>query len=337
MKKILLMAGLISMLGSVGVYAEENDMTNNKDNRYVFNEAVQSSNAQIGIWSWDKTNGWNEIHNTIQNTQCTTVGNIQIPTWITTECTTKAEIQKPTEITTNAVDIETTTKAPIWTTEATTEATTNAVDIEATTKAPIWTTEATTEATTKATTEMTTNTVDAETTTKVPIWTTETTTEATTNIIDDETTTKVPVTETTTVKETTTETTTNSTNGSYVNQVLELVNQERVSRGLSKLSLDTSVNRVAQTKAEDMANNNYFSHTSPTYGSPFDMLKQFGVSYRTAGENIAKGQRSPESVMDGWMNSEGHRANILNGNYTKLGVGYTVKNGTTYWVQMFIG
>ena len=307
MKKILLMAGLISILGSVGVYAEENNMANNKDNRYVFNDAVQSSNAQIGVWSWDKTNGWNEIHNSIQNTQCTTVGNIQIPTWITTECTTRAEIQKPTEITTNAVDIETTTKAPIWTTEATTEMTTNAVDTETTTKAPIWTTE--------ATTEVTTNAVDDETTTKVPEWTTEATT----------------------VKETSTETTTNSTNGSYVNQVLELVNKERVSRGLSKLSLDTSVNRVAQAKAEDMANNNYFSHTSPTYGSPFDMLKQFGVSYRTAGENIAKGQRSPEAVMNGWMNSEGHRANILNGNYTKLGVGYTVKNGTTYWVQMFIG
>jgi uncharacterized YkwD family protein len=94
---------------------------------------------------------------------------------------------------------------------------------------------------------------------------------------------------------------------------------------------------VAQAKAEDMAQNNYFSHTSPTYGTPFEMLKAFGVSYSTAGENIAKGQKSADAVMTAWMNSDGHRKNILGTGYTKLGVGYVNKNGTTYWVQMFIG
>ena len=84
-----------------------------------------------------------------------------------------------------------------------------------------------------------------------------------------------------------------------------------------------------------MKNNNYFSHTSPTYGSPFDMMKQFGISYKTAGENIAKGQKTPEAVVNAWMNSEGHRSNILNANYTQMGLGYT--NGTVYWCQMFIG
>jgi len=116
-------------------------------------------------------------------------------------------------------------------------------------------------------------------------------------------------------------------------QVLSLVNKERSAAGLSALVLDTKLNEVATEKARDMAENNYFSHTSPTYGSPFDMLSTFGVSYRTAGENIAYGQATAELVMKDWMNSSGHRANILNANYTKLGVGY-VKGK---WVQMFIG
>ena len=79
----------------------------------------------------------------------------------------------------------------------------------------------------------------------------------------------------------------------------------------------------------------YFSHTSPTYGSPFQMMKAFGLSYRTAGENIAYGQRTPQEVVNAWMNSSGHRANILNSSYTQIGVGY-VANGN-YWTQMFIG
>ena len=84
-----------------------------------------------------------------------------------------------------------------------------------------------------------------------------------------------------------------------------------------------------------MADNRYFSHTSPTYGSPFQMIKNFGISYRTAGENIAAGQRTPKAVVDAWMNSSGHRANILNASYTQIGVGYVASGH--YWTQMFIG
>lgn len=120
------------------------------------------------------------------------------------------------------------------------------------------------------------------------------------------------------------------------NEILALVNKERSKNGLKPLTIDWQVSRVAQYKSDDMANNNYFSHTSPSYGTPFQMLKSFNVKYRTAGENIAKGQKTPEAVMTAWMNSEGHRANILNPNYTHLGVGYTEKNGTTYWTQMFV-
>jgi len=128
-----------------------------------------------------------------------------------------------------------------------------------------------------------------------------------------------------------------STLGTYEQQVVDLVNKERAAAGLSALKVNTKLASVAEKKAEDMRDNNYFSHTSPTYGSPFDMMKQFGISYTSAGENIAKGQRTPSEVMDGWMNSSGHRANILNSSYTEIGVGYvTDSNGNTYWVQQFI-
>lgn len=119
-------------------------------------------------------------------------------------------------------------------------------------------------------------------------------------------------------------------------EILRLVNKERKSQGLSSLELDWQVSRVAQTKSEDMAKNNYFDHTSPTYGSPFQMLKSFNVSYKTAGENIAKGQKTASAVMNSWMNSSGHKANILGSSYTHLGVGYYVENGTPYWTQMFV-
>lgn len=128
-----------------------------------------------------------------------------------------------------------------------------------------------------------------------------------------------------------------SNSGSYTKQVAELVNKQREAAGLASLSYSSELSKVAQAKAEDMAANNYFSHTSPTYGSPFDMMKQFGITYTAAGENIAKGQKTPESVMNAWMNSQGHKENILNSNYEKIGVGYTTdSNGNTYWVQMFI-
>lgn len=124
---------------------------------------------------------------------------------------------------------------------------------------------------------------------------------------------------------------------SIENEVINLVNRERQSRGLSPLSYNWELSRVARYKSQDMIDKNYFSHTSPTYGSPFKMMTDFGINYSYAGENIAMGQRSATEVMDGWMNSPGHRKNILSPNYTQIGVGYAVdKNGTPYWTQMFI-
>ena len=125
---------------------------------------------------------------------------------------------------------------------------------------------------------------------------------------------------------------------SYQQEVLRLVNVERTKRGLKPLTLNIKLSNVATLKSQDMINKNYFSHTSPTYGSPFDMMKQFGISYTAAAENIAKGQKTPAQVVNAWMNSSGHRANILNANYTELGVGIAKSsNGTIYWTQMFIG
>ncbi|MGG2482284.1 CAP domain-containing protein [Brevibacillus borstelensis] len=119
----------------------------------------------------------------------------------------------------------------------------------------------------------------------------------------------------------------------FAREVANLVNQERAKAGLAPLAYDAALEKVALAKAADMDQNNYFDHNSPTYGSPFDMMKRFGVSYMTAGENIAMGQRSAEEVMQQWMNSDGHRKNIMNPNFTKIGVGY--QNG--YWVQEFTG
>jgi uncharacterized YkwD family protein len=121
----------------------------------------------------------------------------------------------------------------------------------------------------------------------------------------------------------------------YVKQVIDLTNAQRSKNGLPALKHDTQLSGVAQKKSVDMAQNNYFSHTSPTYGSPFDMMRDFGVTYRSAGENIAQGQRTPQEVVNAWMNSEGHRKNILSANFTHIGVGYE-KSGN-HWTQMFIG
>lgn len=121
----------------------------------------------------------------------------------------------------------------------------------------------------------------------------------------------------------------------YEQEVVRLVNRERASYGLDALELDWQLSRVARYKSQDMHDKNYFSHNSPTYGSPFEMISDFGISYRSAGENIAKGQRTPDEVVTDWMNSSGHRANILNASFTKIGVGY-VSDGN-YWTQMFIG
>ncbi|MBO7748674.1 serine protease [Paenibacillus sp. MWE-103] len=121
------------------------------------------------------------------------------------------------------------------------------------------------------------------------------------------------------------------------NQILQQVNAERSKAGVQPLTLSAELNKVAQAKSVDMRDKGYFDHQSPTYGSPFDMMKSFGVSYSYAGENIAAGQQGVQAVMTAWMNSPGHRQNILSPNYTKLGVGYA-KGGSMnpYWTQEFI-
>lgn len=130
--------------------------------------------------------------------------------------------------------------------------------------------------------------------------------------------------------------TVSSSNLSYEQKVAELVNVERQKAGLPALVFDQSISNVARTKSKDMAANNYFAHQSPTYGSAGDMLTKFGIKWSAWGENIASGQRTPEAVVTAWMNSEGHRANILSSNFSKIGVGYAVNsNGTPYWTQMF--
>ncbi|WHY87592.1 CAP domain-containing protein [Neobacillus novalis] len=121
----------------------------------------------------------------------------------------------------------------------------------------------------------------------------------------------------------------------FVQQVIDLTNTQRSKNGLPALKADIQLNSVAQKKALDMQQNHYFSHTSPTYGSPFDMMRDFGVTYKSAGENIAQGQRSPQEVVTAWMNSEGHRKNILSANYTHIGVGF--EEAGKHWSQMFIG
>ena len=122
---------------------------------------------------------------------------------------------------------------------------------------------------------------------------------------------------------------------SYESEVIRLVNEIRRENGLKPLTANWELSRVARYKSEDMANNRYFSHTSPTYGTPFQMIRSFGLTYRSAGENIAYGQRTPAAVVDAWMNSSGHRANILNPSFTQIGVGYCASGN--YWTQMFIG
>jgi uncharacterized YkwD family protein/spore coat assembly protein SafA len=121
------------------------------------------------------------------------------------------------------------------------------------------------------------------------------------------------------------------------NQVIDLVNTERAKVGLPSLKANWEVSRVARYKSADMRDQGYFQHDSPVYGSPFTMLRSFGVSFESAGENIAAGQRTPQEVVQSWMNSPGHRQNILHPQFTQIGVGLA-KGGKYgfYWTQMFI-
>ncbi len=197
---------------------------------------------------------------------------------------------------------EATTKPTEKPTQATTKATVTEKPTEATTKTPV------TEKPTKATTKAPVTEKPTQATTKAPV--TEKTTEVTTNAPN--------------------------VNNSMAQQVLNLVNNARAQNGLSVLKLNNNLSAVAQKKAEDMKKNNYFSHTSPTYGSPFNMMKNAGISYKTAGENIAYGQKTAQAVFNDWMNSPGHRQNILGKSYKEMGLGVT-SGGRMYWSQMFIG
>ena len=121
----------------------------------------------------------------------------------------------------------------------------------------------------------------------------------------------------------------------YAAQVLNLVNEERAKAGLSPLTLNQNAAAAAQLRAQEIEKS--FSHTRPDGSSFTTALTAYGVNYRGAGENIAYGQKTPEKVMEGWMNSAGHRANILNKNFTSIGVGhYRSASGVDYWTQLFI-
>ena len=124
---------------------------------------------------------------------------------------------------------------------------------------------------------------------------------------------------------------------SLEDEVARLVNVERANRGLPALTINWQLSRVARYKSQDMIDKKYFAHNSPTYGSPFNMIENFGIKFSSASENIAYGQKTPAEVMRTWMNSPGHRSNILAANVTQIGVGAAkAANGTLYWTQMFI-
>ncbi|ONI44257.1 hypothetical protein AN641_05715 [Candidatus Epulonipiscioides gigas] len=119
-----------------------------------------------------------------------------------------------------------------------------------------------------------------------------------------------------------------------VNEVFALVNQYRAEAGAPALTLSPKLMEIAQLKSDDMQQENYYSYTSPIYGDPFHMLNSYGLVYSAAGINLAKGQATPVDVVNAWMNSEGHKANILSTNYTQIGIGYNDEG--KYWTQIFL-
>ncbi|OGO77518.1 MAG: hypothetical protein A2Y23_07540 [Clostridiales bacterium GWB2_37_7] len=120
-------------------------------------------------------------------------------------------------------------------------------------------------------------------------------------------------------------------------RILQLVNAERAKVGAPALKSNTDLNKLATMKSQDMVEKNYFSHQSPTYGSPFDMMKTYGVSYMYAGENLAINSDA-DKAQNAWMNSEGHRKNILNPDFTEIGIGLYPKGSGSYtYTQLFIG
>ena len=128
---------------------------------------------------------------------------------------------------------------------------------------------------------------------------------------------------------------TDGSQDAFANEVVRLVNEERAKAGLPALTVDRGAASAAQVRAKEIERS--FSHTRPDGSSFNSALTEAGVNFSGAGENIAYGQNSPEKVMEGWMNSSGHRANILNSSYTSIGVGhYQNASGVNYWTQLFI-
>ncbi|TMU83752.1 SafA/ExsA family spore coat assembly protein [Bacillus sp. BHET2] len=124
---------------------------------------------------------------------------------------------------------------------------------------------------------------------------------------------------------------------SFENRIMELTNKERQKNGLPPLKLDSELSRVAFSKSRNMRDVGYFSHKSPTYGTPTDMMKAFHIQFNEAAENIAAGQTSPEQVVREWMESPGHRKHILTGSYTHIGVGYAEGGAyETYWTLLLV-
>ena len=124
----------------------------------------------------------------------------------------------------------------------------------------------------------------------------------------------------------------NSAMSQLEREATRLVNVRRAENGLKPLTISEELSVKARVKSTDMLENNYFSHNSPTYGSPFALMKALGIEYRSAAENIAMGYRTAEAVVNAWMNSPSHRANILSSNYTSMGIGHV----DGYWTQWFI-
>ncbi|MBD2179099.1 CAP domain-containing protein [Pseudanabaena sp. FACHB-1998] len=124
----------------------------------------------------------------------------------------------------------------------------------------------------------------------------------------------------------------------FETELLKLTNLERKKLGLAPLKLSVKLTRAAQFHAEDMANKNYFSHTGKNGSSMADRTKVVGYKYSFLGENLAAGRATPEGTVRQWMNSTGHRANILNEKFTEIGFGYAISPNSRYrhyWVQVF--
>lgn len=131
-------------------------------------------------------------------------------------------------------------------------------------------------------------------------------------------------------------------NSNFVNEVVNLINVERTRADLDPLQIDRQLTQAAQAHTESMADNDFYSHTGVDNSSPFDRIQNTGYQYLTAAENIAAGYQTPEAVVQAWMGSTEHRANILNSDLTEIGVGYEylaidtgLVNYHSYWTTSF--